>query len=427
MQKKLKPPVIGKLIMKSFIIKYSIPLILIPTIWVSFFPEKIVAVTLVCLTPLIAMAAIFKYPTQNIEGKRILNLLLIYNAIMLVRGMFIAENQLDWIALYDFIYIFFLFPYFIYKFINPTNFMIMMRSYILWGIVAAFIILAQGVTDGYFSFGATLSGFILLLFFIPYISSKWKISLIVIFLIWSFISDIEYRMNLLNIGIAFLIFLFAYLKSNKFKIKIVKVATVFCFVFPVIFFILGVSGVFNIFKISESFEYVISQGDKKQNIAVDSRTGIYEDVLFGLRDNKAYVFGLGANGKTKTSLIYDQNTDFYSLWKNGRNGTESGMLNYLQWGGFVGFLVYFLFFAGASYLAVNKSNNWYMKSLGLWVSFKALCSFLEDRPSTCIYYFLIIYAVSLCYNRDFRRMTDMEMKSYINQLLQIKEKTRFKF
>jgi hypothetical protein len=414
-------PVTGKLIMKSFIIKYSIPLILIPTIWLSYFPGKIVAVTLVCLTPLIVSAIIFKYSTQNIDGKKILNLFIIYNAIMFVRGMFIAENQSDWTNLYNFIYMFFLFPYFIYKFINPKNFTIMMRSYILWGIVAAFIILGQGITDGHFSFGATLSGFILLLLFIPYISSKRKIALIVILLVWSFFSNINYRMNLLNIGIAFLIFLLAYFKSDKLKLKLVKTATVFCFIFPVIFFILGVSGVFNIFKISEGLEYVVSQGGKEQNMAIDSRTSIYEDVLFGLRDNNAYVFGLGANGKTKTSLIYDQNVDFYFLWKNGRNGSESGMLNYLQWGGVAGFVVYFLFFAGASYFAVNKSNNWYMKSLGLWVAFKALCSFLEDRPSTFIYYFLIICAVGLCYNRDFRRMTDMEMKKYINQLLQFKK------
>jgi hypothetical protein len=405
--------------MESFIIKYSIPLILIPTIWVSYFPGKIVAVTLVCLTPLIVSAFIFKYPTQNIDGKKILNLFIIYNAIMFVRGMFIAENQSDWTNLYNFIFMFFLFPYFIYKFINPKKFTIMMRSYILWGIVAAGIILGQGRTDGHASFGATLSGFVLLLFFIPYISSKRKIALIVILLGWSFFSNINYRMNLLNIGIASLIFLLAYFKSNKLKLKLVKRATVFCFVFPVIFFILGVSGVFNIFKFSENLEYVVSQGDKKQNMVVDSRTGIYEDVLFGLRDNKAYVFGLGANGKVKTFFIYDQNTDF-SLWKNGRSFTESGMLNYLQWGGFAGSIVYFLFFAGASYFAVNKSNNWYMKSLGLWVSFKALCSFLEDQPSTYIYYFLIICAVGLCYNRDFRRMTDMEMKKYINQLLQFK-------
>jgi hypothetical protein len=413
MQKKLKMPVTGELITKSFILKYSIPLILIPTIWASYFPGKIVAVTLVCLSPLIAMAVIFKYPTQNIDGKRILNLFLIYNLIMLVRGMFIVENQSDWINLYKFIFVFYIF--FIYKFINPKNFTIMMRSYILWGIVAAFMGLGQGITDGHFSFGATLSGFVLLLFFIPYISSKWKIALIVILLVWSFFSNIQYRINLLNIGIAFLILLLTYFKSNKLKLKLVKATTVFCFLFPLTFFILGVSGIFNIFKISEDFEYVVSQRDKEQSIAIDSRTGIYEDVLFGLRDSKAYVFGLGANGKVKTSLV-----DYYYSLKNGRGFTESGMLNYLQWGGFTGFFVYFLFFSGASYLAVNKSNNWYMKSLGLWVSFKALCSFLEDQPSTFIYYFLIICAVGLCYNRDFRRMSDMQMEKYINQLLHIK-------
>jgi hypothetical protein len=383
-----------------------------------------VAITLVCLTPLFIAAFSQKYPTQNIDGKKILNLFVFYNAIIFVRGMFIAENQSDWIALYDFVFMFFLFPCFIYKFFIPPNFMIMMRSYILWGTVAAFIILGQGITDAHFSFGATLSGFILLLFFIPYISSKRKIAFIVLLLVWSFFSDIKYRMNLLNIGIAFSILLLGYLKSNKLKVKLVKALTAFCFIFPVMFFILGISGVFNIFKFSETWDYVISQGNKEQNIAIDSRTGIYEDVLFGLRDNDAYVFGLGANGKTKTSLIHEL-IDYYSKWKDGRNGTESGMLNYLQWGGFAGFLVYFLFFAGASYFAINKSNNWYMQSLGLWVSFKALCSFLEDRPSTCIYYFLIICAVGLCYNRDFRQMTDMEMKKYINQLLQVREKMRF--
>ena len=103
---------------------------------------------------------------------------------------------------------------------------------------------------------------------------------------------------------------------------------------------------------------------------VDSRTSIYEDVFDELNRRNAYLIGLTANGKTQTSLSDISNADFSEIYKNGRPGTESGMLNQIQYGGIIGFICYSVLFIGATYFAIWKSRNRYMILIGLFVSFK---------------------------------------------------------
>jgi hypothetical protein len=301
-----------------------------------------------------------------------------------------------------------------------------MRSYLLFGFITAIIVafvesLKYDIIFPYASTIRVMSGLYLLVLFIPYIKQKWKSILIITLSIISFFLNIGERFNLLNISVAFAIILLNFIPLHTLRYRIVKFFSVVLFVLPLVFLILGVTGIFNIFKIDvKESDYVLKYGTQEQSMLDDTRTGIYKDVLGGIADKNAYIFGLGATGKVKTSLI--EVDDFYFALKKGRESSESGMLNYIQWGGFFGFLSYYMLFAAAAYYAIFKSNNWFMRSLGLWISYKAMFSFIADDQNAQIMYFMVIVAIGVCLNRDFRQMTNKEMKLYLNRILTFRRK-----
>ena len=131
----------------------------------------------------------------------------------------------------------------------------------------------------------------------------------------------------------------------------------------------------------------------------------------------AVLFGLGSSGKTETSLIDVTSADFSEIYKEGRRSTESGMLNYIQWGGIVGGMVYFLLFVKASYYGIFKSRNWFCIMLGLWVAYKGLFSFIEDRISFSISSLFIFISLGICLNKNIRLMSDEKIKLISIQIL----------
>lgn len=409
--------------MKRSIPKYSILLILIPQIYVSFYPGRIVAVSLICLTILSLFLVTQKLPTQNIDGKKVLNFFLFYNAVMFIHGMADNFSLIDFLIFCSstFFYMF-MFPYYVYKVINPMNFAKLMRSYLFFGFIASLIVLyAESLKyDFFYPYASTIriiSGLYILIFFIPYITGKWKSLLIILMSINSIILNIGERFNFLNISVAFAITLLYLIPSYTLRYRIIKSSSIILFVFPIVFFILGVTGIFNIFRadVNQS-DYIMKYGTQEQTMLDDTRTGIYKDVLNGIADNHAYLLGLGANGKVKTSLV----DDGYDLWHNGRPSSESGMLNYIQWGGFLGFLSYYILFSTAAYFAIWKSNNWFNRSLGLWISYKAMSSFIFDDQNAQIIYFMLFVSIGLCLNRDFRQMNNKKIKVYLNYILMIR-------
>ena len=92
------------------------------------------------------------------------------------------------------------------------------------------------------------------------------------------------------------------------------------------------------------------------------------------------------------------------------------MLNYIQYGGMLGLLIYGLLLIVASYKAVFKSNNKLMVLVGLYVAFKFLFSFIEDRVGFQPNTFYLFLAVGMCYNVSLREMDDEEMREYIQQV-----------
>jgi hypothetical protein len=225
---------------------------------------------------------------------------------------------------------------------------------------------------------------------------------------------------MLNIIIAFVIVSTFIWRKKKWIFAAIKTLRFVLLSLPPVFLILGLSGIFNVFLIGESLSWVVVDEKKEsQDLLIDSRTAIYNDVFGELERQDSFLFGLGASGKTKTSLTDISYADFDVIYKEGRRGTESGMLNYIQWGGIIGGLLYFLLFIKASYLGVYKSKNWFCIMIGLWVAFKGMFSFIEDRNFFSISTIFIFLAISVCMNKKIRSLRDNEIKLIFNKHLKI--------
>lgn len=400
-------------------IKFSIIFSILPAIYFALFPGKIVLITIICSYPLILFVFI-KWKNLVVSPREFsINLFFWYSLIILFRGFIEAESNADWINLLSTGVALFLFLPLTIHFGRNINFSLAaINSFIIYGIPLVFILFFISDDSGPFGFAHMISPIYLLILLIPVLNLKLSLIIILITII-SFFSDISIRSNLLNISVAFLICSTFLLKNRKFILRILKILRTFFLYSPIFFIILGATGIFNIFQIGDSLdEFIIDDGKgNTQDVFVDSRTEVYSDVLSQLSIKNAFVFGLGASGKTKTHLTNVQNSDFDKVYKEGRRGTESGMLNYIQYGGFLGALFYLILFMRASYLAVYRSNNWLIIMIGMWVSFKGFYSFIEDTTVFSVSTIFIFISIGLCFNNELRSLQDDEIKALFRKKL----------
>ena len=310
-----------------------------------------------------------------------------------------------------------LMPIIIYFGTKIEFYLMLKKTFIFLGVGLSFIILFNTNNAGPFGFTRMISPIYFFILMTPYLSKKSTLFILLITFI-SFFSDITIRSNLINIFLSIIIS-FSYIyrwKRHLFHfIKILR--RIFLFA-PVLFLILGSTGIFNIFTLGNSFEvYTFSNNEGQgQELLRDTRTAIYEDVFVQLRKDNRFFLGLGAEGKTKTHLTEVENADFDIIYKEGRRGTESGMLNYIQIGGIIGGAFYLMLFIKSSYNAIYKSNNWFMVMLGLFISFKGFYSFVEDPSIFTITTIFMFAAIGLCFNKRVRNCNDEEIKKLFKNI-----------
>lgn len=83
----------------------------------------------------------------------------------------------------------------------------------------------------------------------------------------------------------------------------------------------------------------------------------------------------------------------------------------------VGVFLYFFIFFYSSYLAIYKSNNYFIKVIGLFVAFRWAYSFVEDFASIGIQTIMLHIFIAICLSSTFRNMTDIEFKTWVRDLL----------
>ncbi len=399
-----------------FYFKLLIILLFVPAIFTAFFPGKIVVVTALCLYPILFfLLRHFRHLNKDeFDDKNIINIYIAVNIIIFIRGLFDLKSSQDIIVFFSgTIFLSLLYPLFI--FLSQRKYLIQLyKSLIVVAIPLSFITFFFKPTDGFMSFQHNMSFIYLFIFVIPFVKWKWKFIILVLTIVTP-LFDITRRSSLINIIVCVLILFMYYIVPHIVYKKIIKSFFVLLVIAPLIFIVLGLSGVYNIFTLGDKFDEVtITSNTNERNLLVDSRTGIYIDVFSELSRQNAYIWGLGGVGKTKTSLTDNQNADYDKIYKEGRRGTESGMLNYFQLSGFIGALSFWLLLTLGAYKAIFKSNNSYYLMLGLFVAFKVLYSFVEDSLNPNIATFYLMIMIGLCYNFRLRNLREIEIKKIFN-------------
>ncbi len=230
---------------------------------------------------------------------------------------------------------------------------------------------------------------------------KWRI--LFLFLLLMSFYDIDTRANLMRAAAAFVCFLVLNLRHMVNLTLLCKIGSLTFLIVPIILLILGVSGRFNVFEIG---------ADKEDNLYADTRTLVYQEVIMSSVRHD-YVL----NGRTFASG-YDSvfQEQFQKKASTAVRTSEVSACNIFTWMGIIGLLLYFMVYVASIYHSVFKSNNDYIKVLGLFLAFRWLMAFVEDVNGFNTVNFSIIIVISLCLNRCIVYMNNNEFENTLKSI-----------
>jgi hypothetical protein len=266
------------------------------------------------------------------------------------------------------------------------------------------------------------------LLFYPVLNTKWKI-IVIAFSIFVVTFDITARSNLIKFVVPFLFGIFYYFR-NVLSNKIFNTSRYILLFAPFGFLILAISGVFNVFKLDE---YLGEQKTKaksisgevtEENLTADSRTFLYIEVIESALNNNYIFFGRTPARGNDSEYFGDFSKETLKTGKKERFSNEVSILNIFTWLGIVGVVLYFLVFIRATYLALNESNNIFIKLIGLNISFRWTYGFVEDFSRFDLSNIFLWLMIGMCFSESFRQMTDAEMKYWVRGIFEKKIQMR---
>lgn len=405
--------------MKSeYFFKYSIFLILIPALYIGFFPGKIIIIRTICyILFLFWFLLIYKnIPKKDFDLGYSFKFYMWFNTIMYIRSIFNIINWRDYLYLIDGIFPAFIFPLCIYL-SSPNNLSKLFKSFMTIGVVMAIINVFYPPSDGMMTMAHNMMWLNIFIFFFPYIKKKYFFIIVI-----TALAIISYDYDRRSVMLGYLVPLIILLGYPFIRVKLIRTCMFYIgALIPIILLFLFVTNKFNVFRFMGE-EYSVSIDENTRQLTVDSRTGIYKDVTEAIfESNEWYIpyIGLGGNGKVKTTNNGAASVGFENL----RNTQEAGMLNYIQYGGIWGMIAYGIFILTASYKALFKSKNDFMIMMGAFLLFKFLYSFIEDVITLNAHTYYHFLWIGMCFNTRLRNMTNQQIKIWINSFLEFSKHT----
>jgi hypothetical protein len=342
----------------------------------------------------------------------LIKIFLIWNIVTIIRGAFFAVDYWDWKFLVLSSTPFFLIPLAFFLGNDFFSVRLIFRYILKYFFTFGFLIIPLALVTNrelYSRLMIPSSVFILL---IPYLKPKWR-KLILFVAVVSIVIVIDFRTNIIKTAISLLILSLYYFR--KFILKSwLKVIHLLIFALPLLLLVLGVTGEYNVFeKTSQNNTYTIKaqKGDLgTENLAADTRTFLYVEVLSSMVKNGTLLIGEGATGKYKS--------DYFDTFADhrGRYGSEVGFLNLLLYSGIIGVIIYFLILFLSSYYAINNSNNFLCKMLGLLIAGRWLLFFIEEFTSFDLNTLFTWLVIGLVCTREFRVMNEKDLKLFFKSL-----------
>lgn len=338
-----------------------------------------------------------------------IKLFLLWTTICIIRGAFVAEFYWDWKNL-TFVAFVLLQPLVVFIATNPELVQKFFSTWIKYAFPVFFLLFPFLEGEAYGKFLIPIS--ILLLFF-PILPKKWKV-ICLLMTISTAVLYTEARSNILKFIIPFAMSFIYYIRGIGLT-KLIKSANAFFYILPVILLILAVTGTFNVFNM-ESYmgriqsNQVNSVGEQGADLTGDTRTLIYEEMIISAFQNDYVLFGRTPARGYDSTLFGEEAYYNLHMKRMERYSSEVSILNIFTWLGTVGVILYLLSFFRASYLAIYRSNNTFIKIVGLYVAFRWVFAWIEDFSRFDLSNLFLWVLISMCLSKTFRNMTDREFR-----------------
>lgn len=257
---------------------------------------------------------------------------------------------------------------------------------------------------------------ILLTVFWSRLTNKIKITLIFLFI--NTLLFMEARASIFKWIIAIFC---AYLIYSRFicNKKYISVICHSLMITPIMLLVLGLTNIFNIFDFESYMPSFIDSHltfEQKQELYADTRSDIYENDIMSSVMHNSITFGRTPAHYATVSMDWGE-AMMNSVMNNNERKSEVGILSIYAWFGLLGVILYMAIFYKAFFLSYYRSNNIYVKSLGVFVCFYWLLSWIEIIPQIDIMYCMFLMILGICYSKDFREMTNIEFNQYLKSLL----------
>lgn len=350
------------------------------------------------------------------KSMAIIKIYLLWIFICLIRSFFVANNYWEWknlvtssLALSIVL--------FVYIFTNSNTTQYVLKKWFKF-FVPFFFLVYFFVSDH--AYGLYFSPFLLLVLIFPILPSRWKsYTLIIIFFVIIF--SVSIRSSVVKYSLALIFSIIFYRARIFYSVKSLNFVKNLFLILPIIFLTLGSLGFFNIFKLDSyitqdfisRFE-TTERIEKAGRLTADTRTDLYNEVILSSIQNKYILFGRTFARGNDSSLYGDYLAKELRTKKRERFKNEVSILNIFTWTGLVGVILYFLIFYKASYVAINKSNNFYIKIIGIYVSFRWAYAWVEDFTNVDISNVILWLMIAMCFSTEFRNMTNTEIKKWVH-------------
>jgi hypothetical protein len=361
----------------------------------------------------------FYYDKKNSKNLLFVKLYLIWIIICSVRGIFEAEFYWDFKNLIQ-ASLALLISISVFIFTHPDVIRAILSKWIFYALPLFSIIIIFLETQSYGYYLVPISFFAL---FLPILNNKWKIFILVISLFVIFI-DLDARSNVIKFLVPILFsFLFYYKQSLNFKV--LKILFLSSFILPFFFLFLGITNVFNVFKMDEYIKgtytekKIIAGQVEESNLKADTRTYLYKEVILSAIKNKYVLIGRTPARGNESEAYGTFAAEELKIGRYERYGNEVSILNIFTWTGIIGVFLYFMIFFRAVYLAIYKSNNFFLKVIGLYVTFRWIYSWVEDFNRFDIMNIVLWMVIAICYSEKFRSMKDTDFRTWLNSILKI--------
>lgn len=382
-------------------------------------------IQLVFLGTLFQLKSAFGSPATE-KNLFFVKLYLFWSVICIARGTFEASNYWEWKFLVTISFVLLL-PLLAYVVHNTQAIQSIAKTWFRYALYLFIVISPFLYGDGV---GRFLMPVTFLSLFFSILSTKWKM-IVFGLTVYVIAYDLTARSNVIKFFIPFVIGNLVYFKTFR-SVTTYNISRLLLLFAPFLFFFLAVSGVFNVFKMNEYIGEYSVKGDNtaialydvdaEQNLTTDTRTFLYVEVLESALNNNYVVFGRTPARGNDSASFGDYLKETLQTGKQERFGNEVSILNIFTWLGTLGVLLYFLVFMKATYLAINQSNNIFIKLIGLNVAFRWAYGWVEDFSVFDLSNIFLWAMIGMCYSESFRSMTNKEFKAWVLGIFEKKPK-----